>query len=150
MGLKKSENFISELCFLMIFNVVFGALFWSLDSKGCYTLVGRFYVISGILYSIWLCILSITQVGCERFKICVCYLIEIVNVSMTVLFFINLIYMANKNHFCSETSFKILSYIFLGIVSVLFVVIFFMILRFLIKKFLRSRFSVYNPVHQQV
>ena len=150
MGLKKSKNFLSELCFLVFFNVVFGALFWSLDSKGCYSLVGRFYVITGILYSLWLIILSITQEGCERFKVSLCYIIEIVNVTMTVLFFIKLIYMANRNHFCSETSFKILTYIFLAIVSVIFSAILLVILRAIIKKLLKSRFSVYNPVHQQV
>jgi len=142
---KKSKEFISELCFLIIFNVIFGALFWALDPEDCYTLIGRFYVITGIIYSIWLCILIVTQEGCEKFKISLSYFIELANTIMTVIFFVNLISEVNKDHFCSESSLKILTYVFLSIVAVILILIFLTIA----KKIFEDRSAPYNPVGQQ-
>lgn len=143
---KKSKNFISELCFLVIFNIVFGSLFWSLDYKNCYYLVGKLYVITGIIYAFWLCIISITHEGCEKFKVYFCYIIEIANSIMTIIFFIKLVYMANSNHFCSEASLKILTYVFLGIVFMIFLVL----LSVSVQKYRRKKRNDYNQVNQRV
>ena len=151
MTTKKSKDFLPELCFLVFFNIIFGALYWSLDKKHCYTLVGRFYVITGIVYTFWLCILSVTQEGCEKFKVSMSYFIELVNFIMTMIFFIKLVYMANREHFCSEASVKILTYIFLAVVSLILLLILVNLIAKLINKVFNSRrHHAYDAVNQRV
>lgn len=146
MAVKRSKDFIPELCLLVIFNIVFGALYWGLDKKGCFKLMGRFYVFTGIIYTFWLCILSVTQEGCEKFKITCNFFIEVANFLMTAIFFIEMIYSAKRNNFCGELSTKILSYVFLAIAGSIFLIL----LIFFIKKVLASRKRNYRPVSQEI
>ena len=141
---SKSKEFLSDLCFLIIFNIIFGSLFWALDPENCFSLIGRFYVITGVIYSFWLCILIVTQEGCEKFKISFSYFVEIANGIMTVFFFVHLISQAENDQFCEETSLKILTYVFLSVVAL--GLIFFFI--FLLKRFFQTRSEAYDPLRQ--